>query len=284
MFEVDDLFSLDALIWMQSGKRAGSLLGANQSTISRRSRDCLQRLGLSLDHCATCQPQQPMQELLLMERQVHQLHRWRGGAPLRLLANHWVRCHLLEPIPPGWMAPVADLVRPHADPLGLLEARIVDAALLSGPEVRGLDRRRWRVVDLSALPLEILVPAWHPLARERALKAADLAILEPLTFSPIVPLPVQRVMEHLYGHLGAGRAAAGPSPITAPPCMATTYTRHLWPGYVRLDVTLPVAACDHLVVLAELPWEARFDHLLAHLCRRLQELRRDVPGLHSLAP
>lgn len=288
MLEAEDLFSLDALLWLQSGKRAGKLLGANQSTISRRSRQCLERLGLSLEHCVPCPPQEPMQALLLMERQLHQLHRLRGGAPLRLLANFWVRRHLLPFLPPGWMTPDPDPVRPHADPFGLLEARIVDAALLSGPEVRDLDRRRWRVVDLSALPLEILVPESHPLARERSLRSADLATLDPLTFSVIVPQPVQQAMavlhEHLGRGLGAGRASDPLAPVFAAgqPCMATAFTRHLWPGYVPLDVTLPIRASDHLVVLAELPWEARFDHLLEHLRLQLQRLHGVAPGLVCL--
>ncbi|MFM8524560.1 MAG: hypothetical protein ACKOCM_02925 [Cyanobacteriota bacterium] len=284
MLEAEDLFSLDALLWLQSGKRAGQLLGANQSTISRRSRQCLERLGLSLEHCAPCPPHDPMQALLLMERQLHQLHRLRGGAPLRLLANFWVRRHLLPCLPPGWMTPDPDPVRPHADPLGLLEARIVDAALLSGPEVRDLDRRRWRVVDLSALPLQILVPSGHRLARERGLGPADLAILDPLTFSVIVPQPVRQAMAVLHGHLGARTALATVSPVPAPdpPCMATAFTRHLWPGYVPLDVTLPIRASDHLVVLAELPWEARLDHLLEHFRLQLQQLRAAAPELVCL--
>lgn len=144
MLDLEDLFSLDALVWLQSGERAGAFLNANQSTISRRSRGCLKRLGMSLQQCAPCQPEQPMQELLQMERQLHQLYRFRGAAPLRLFANYWVRKRMLEPLPPGWLAPPSDPVRPHGDPLGLLQAHIVDAALLAGPEVRDLDRRTWR--------------------------------------------------------------------------------------------------------------------------------------------
>ena len=287
MLESEDLFSLDALLWLESGRRAGAMLGVNQSTMSRRSRDCLKRLGLSLEHCLSAEPRDPMQELLLLERQLHQLHRLRGGAPLRLLANAWVRLHLLEPPPSGWIVPDADLAPPHADPLGLLEARIVDAAVLSGPEVRDLDRRRWRVVDLSALPLQILVPKGHPLVRERTLAGADLAMLAPLAFAPYVPLPVQRTMALLYGQLGAGRGAIdAPASAAAPPalapCMATPLTRQLWPGHVALDVSLPVPASDHLVVLRELPWAPGFEQVLDHVQRRLQQLRAAVPGFICL--
>lgn len=286
MLEAEDLFTLDALLWLQSGKRAGRFLGVNQSTISRRSRECLRRLGLPMENCAPCHPQEPMQTLLLMERHLHQLHRFRDGGPLRLLTNFWVRSHLLDFLPPGWLTPDLDPVQPHADPLGLLEARIVDAALLSGPEVRNLDRGRWRVVDLSALPLDVLVPEGHPLAREHALGPADLATLDSLVFSGIVPQPVQKAMLALHRQLGAGKAAAVSPALSAcgHPCMATSFTRHLWPGYVSLDVALPIPASDHLVVLAELPWDARLDHLLEQLRLRLQQLRSVTPGLVCLIP
>lgn len=283
MLETEELFSLDALLWLQSGRRAGAMLGVNQSTMSRRSRDCLKRLGLPLEHCLSTDPQHPLQELLQLERQLHQQHRLRGGAPLRLLANHWARLHLLEPPPSGWIVPDSELVPPHGDPLGLLTARIVDAAVLSGPEVRDLDRCRWRVVDLSALPLQILVPKGHPLARERQLVRADLASLAPLVFAPIVPQAVQRTMTLLYGLLGAGRGATGDDPSAAvAPCMATRLTRQLWPGHVPLDVGLPVPASDHLVVLKELPWAPGFEQLLDHAQGRLQELRATVPGFICL--
>ncbi len=283
MLDPEDLFSLDALVWLQSGARAGAFLSANQSTISRRSRGCLKRLGMSLQQCVPCQPEQPMQALLQMERQLHQLYRFRGGGPLRLFANYWVRNRLLEPLPAGWLAPPSDPVRPHPDPLGLLRAHIVDAALLSGPEVRDLDPSTWQVVDLSCLPLEILVPSSHVLAPERGLGSWDLESLPALAFSPMVPLPVQRAMAQLYSSLrgGAGSSGEGQS-LGQQPCIATSFTRHLWPGYVPLDITLPFPATDHLVKLAELPWEARFDDLLAHLGQQVRRLQPVTPGLIPL--
>jgi hypothetical protein len=283
MLDPEGLFSLDALVWLQSGDRAGAFLSANQSTISRRSRDCLRRLGISLQQCAPCQPDHPMQELLQMERQLHQLYRFRGGGPLRLFANYWVRSRLLEPLPAGWLAPPSDPVRPHPDPLGLLKARIADAALLSGPEVRDLDRRTWLVVDLACLPLEILVPSSSALARERGLGSGDLENLPALTFSPIVPLAVQSAMARLYSSLTGESGPAGDSALRGQqPCIATSFTRHLWPGYVPLDITLPIPASDHLVMLAELPWEARFDALLAHLRQQVRCLQPVTPGLTPL--
>ncbi len=280
MLASEDLFSLDALVWLQSGHRAGVLAGAHQTTMSRRSRECLQRLGLTLEQCDGSESQEPLQTLLLMERQLHQQHRLRGGAPLRLHANYWARCALLETLPADWIAPEPERVKPHSDPLRLLAAGIVDAALLSGPEVRDLDRQRWSVIAITSLPLQILVPAGHPLPAEWALGAADLAGLGPLTFSPVVPAAVQQAMLHLYGHLGAGRSASRSSPGTMPPpCMATAFTRHLWPGYRALDLSVPLLASDHLVVLRDLPWGARLEPLLTHLRQQLQTLEPRVSGL-----
>ena len=77
MLASEDIFSLDALVWLQSGHRAGVLAGAHQTTMSRRSRECLQRLGLTLEQCDGSESQEPLQTLLLMERQLHQQHRLR---------------------------------------------------------------------------------------------------------------------------------------------------------------------------------------------------------------
>lgn len=285
MLASEDLFSLDALVWLQSGQRAGALVGAHQSTMSRRSRECLQRLGMTLEQCDGSDPQEPLQELLLMERELHQQHRLRGGAPLRLHANYWVRSALLQSLPDGWIAPEPERVKPHSEPLRLLAAGIVDAALLSGPEVHDLDRQRWSVITIATLPLQILVPEAHPLAVEWGLAGADLADLDPLTFSAVVPESVQRVMGHHYRHLGAGRLARRSSAAEMPsPCMATAFTRHLWPGYRALDLALPLLASDHLVVRRELAWGARLEPLLAQLRQRLQSLEPQVSGLRCLLP
>lgn len=285
MLASEDLFSLDALVWLQSGQRAGALVGAHQSTMSRRSRECLQRLGMTLEQCDGSDPQGPLQELLLMERELHQQYRLRGGAPLRLHANYWARSALLQSLPADWIAPEPELVKPHSDPIRLLAAGIVDAALLSGPEVHDLDRQRWSVITVATLPLQVLVPQAHPLAAEWGLEAADLADLDPLAFSAVVPGAVQRAMAHLYRHLGAGRLARRPSAaVIAPPCMATAFTRHLWPGYRALDLRLPLLASDHLVVRRDLAWGARLEPLLAQLRQQLQSLEPQVSGLRCLLP
>ena len=61
--------------------------------------------------------------------------------------------------------------------------------------------------------------------------------------------------------------------------MATAFTRHLWPGYVPLDAAIPRPATDHLVLLAELPWQARLEALVDHLREQLRGLRPQAPGL-----
>ena len=90
-------------------------------------------------------------------------------------------------------------------------------------------------------------------------------------------------MDQIYASLGAGWGAA---PIrgqgSGQPCIATAFTRHLWPGYVPLDAPIARPATDHLVALAELPWQGRLDALFDHLRLRLDTLQGDAPGLACL--
>jgi len=306
MIPQDSLACLDVSLWLGTGRRASQVLNASQSTVSRRSREALELFGLRPEEIQPrpCSPTihqsgqlggpgppSPMADLLAMERELHQYFRLRMGGPLRLLSHYWTRSAFLEPPPVGWLVAPLEPFRPHPDPLGLLRERIVDAALLSGPEVRGLDPAHWRVVDLARVPLQLLVPAHHALARERHLCPSDLWALPSTAFAPMLPVVVRQCMEAIEWQL-LGRAAQplphsdGPEGLPrgrpAYKCMATPLTLHLWPGLVPVDLALPIPASDHLVTRADLPWGAAFDQLLQHLHRAASGWQRSVPSMTLL--
>ena len=299
MLSLESLACLDLFLWLGSGKRAAQVLHTSQSTVSRRSREALALLGL--------QPEQiglrpgplaqvgdpspplalgafPMAELLTLERQVHQRHRLLTGAPLRLYTSYWARRAYLEPPPPGWWLAPLEPCRPPAEPLLLLEERIVDAAILSGPEVQRLDPLHWRVLDLARLPLRILAPLHHPLTQERGLRPSDLQVLPLTAYASIVPAPVRRCMERIDAGLGAPPASRqGPASLVAPTkSFATAFTRHLWPDLAPVDLALPIPASDHLVTRADLAWVAALDHLVQHLRQAIRRGRGGEPELELL--
>ena len=87
MIGIEELDALDLTIWLGRGSDAASLLGCNQSTISRRSNQCLQVFDLRMHRDAEGWPRIRQHDLLQLERQVHQLHRLRDGRHLRIDAS-----------------------------------------------------------------------------------------------------------------------------------------------------------------------------------------------------
>lgn len=84
---LDQLAALDLSLWMGSGAAAAGLLGVNQSTVSRQQRSALGLLGVSVVSSRGEVRLRGDLELLWAEREVHQMARLRGFAPLRIDAN-----------------------------------------------------------------------------------------------------------------------------------------------------------------------------------------------------
>ena len=85
MVGVEELASLDFVLWRRTGKQAASALGCNQSTISRRLGRCLQVFQLKMRRISN-EWDLPFSLLLQMERELHQQCRLLGHLPLRLEA------------------------------------------------------------------------------------------------------------------------------------------------------------------------------------------------------
>jgi len=107
MVEIDALDALDQLIWRRSGVAAAKAVKMHQSTVSRKTREVLQLLGLQLVQRAGEWDLEGCHDFIRLERQLHQLHRLKSGAPLRLEGVFWWQPALASP-PAGWCTGVFD--------------------------------------------------------------------------------------------------------------------------------------------------------------------------------
>ena len=128
MVSLDLLSSFDGMIWLQSGKRVGTLFEQHQTTISRNQKKCAEAFGIKLKKTSSNWQPQGDSLLLQLERIVHQAARLQGKSNLRLDANRWLYSDLFNPTPPGWLVSSAkNVTNPHS--LECLQKRIVDACL-----------------------------------------------------------------------------------------------------------------------------------------------------------
>lgn len=131
MLSLDKLEALDLVLWLSTTERAALVTGANQSTISRRSRAALERFDLTLrrDWAGWCLDGDTY--LLSLERQVHQRARFLGHAPLRLQVPYWTQRTRRRGLPEGWSENPPIDCAVCEDPVRLLRQRVIDACLLT---------------------------------------------------------------------------------------------------------------------------------------------------------
>jgi len=123
------LEALDALMWLRSGDQVAKRFGISPATTSRHRHRCLQVFGLSMERRHGEWQLLGPQELLLLERRVHQMARWKGRRPLRLEATYWSAPLLQSPPLEHWMLGLSiGGASPEND--GSLERRRADDALL----------------------------------------------------------------------------------------------------------------------------------------------------------
>ena len=109
MVGLEQLTALDLYLWYGQGQAVADTLHLSQSTVSRQARAAMQVFGL---HCRPgAFPRELLgdQSLLLAERRVHQMARFRGMAPLRLEATYCTGPWFVGCLPPGWITSRFDL-------------------------------------------------------------------------------------------------------------------------------------------------------------------------------
>lgn len=291
MVSVELLAALDTLLWLRTGERAASHLQCTQSTVSRHSRRCLEVFGLQMDKRAGEWCLLGDQTLLDLQRKVHQLLRWQRGTGLRLDAQHWCT-HLLGPqLPEPWRRGNCNFFE-YDQPLDLLQRGVIDAWVCGAPDFpRHPDLH---AVQLTAMPLQLVVKAGHPL-----LDLGDQVSFADLADYPVLPLPdgaftqAQQVLEelHLWSCPERDRRFrqadwVGKVPVEElmiifdnPLRMAAGASD----GWLPLPLALPLMVGDAVVVKREFAGSRWFHALLDGLVERALRLAEGLPGVEVLA-
>lgn len=175
MITAEDLQAFDLLIWLGTGQLAASRCGCSQPTISRQTRQVTSTLALDLRRRQGEWQVEGDTVLLAMERQLHQLFRLSGRAPLRLEASCVAGPLLASPLPEGWIGGRFDHLQP-ATPLRFLRERVIDAWITSSLiDLPASLREDCVVVPLTRAPTWLVAAPDHPLVGLSGLRSSDLA-------------------------------------------------------------------------------------------------------------
>ena len=288
MVEIDALDALDQLIWRRSGVSAAKAVKMHQSTVSRKTREVLQLLGLQLVQRAGEWDLEGCHDFIRLERQLHQLHRLKSGAPLRLEGVFWWQPVLASP-PAGWCTGVFDhlgLVRAHQ----LLRQRVVDAWLISPPDHPEEDDPDLAVVPLATMPVRLVVGKSHPLAGVRGVTFRDVNRFPTLALpAGLLPKTEKRLQElglwnspvrmQFYDHDSWQGQCHDQATINYGSGLSLVQQPHL----TTLDLPLNFNSGDALVVHRDLVSSPRIEFLVRHLRGCLQRLIQHQHGFRLAA-
>ncbi|MCP9805911.1 LysR family transcriptional regulator [Cyanobium sp. T1B-Tous] len=256
MVQADDLDALDLLIWLGTGTEVARHCHCNQSTISRRVHQALRPFGLNLIRRQGEWALRQDSELLALERQVHQLHRFLKGSPLRVDASY-LAAPLLQDISTAsqaWIQGRIKTIGSHR-PLELLRERVLDAWITGmDQDLPQLDPQTFSRIRLLRTPLRIVAAEGHPLHGQGQLSSADLAPFPRLAPRPGQYPRTERQIKRLDFkpplHLSPARHY-GPDLTGAPPLAlhyGTAITLLHQPSQQPLDFSLNVDSQVSLVV------------------------------------
>ena len=288
MVGVELLEAFDGLIWLRTGHQVASRFNLNQSTVSRNSKKCAQEFGLSLVRRRSEWSIDGDPKLLNLERYVHQVSRWRENKPLRLEAQHWSGPLLCSPTPSGWISGNLNYLE-YERPLKLLKERVIDAWITSYPDALSDDDPDFTAIQLSRLPMLLVVQEGHPL-----LKLGSQITFEDVARFPFLPLPsgsfpkFQNVLETIglwhNTSLPTEFDWRGRSDIEDLMVgFATPLTLPLYgESYRALPLQVPVVVGDALVVAREWVHSTQIRQLVSLLRTRLETVSATTSGVEVL--
>lgn len=260
MVPVDALDALDLLIWLGTGTEVARHCRCNQSTISRRVHQALGPFGLKLNRRQGEWALREESQLLALERQVHQLHRFLKGRQLRIDASY-----LAGPLLQGLTTKSQTWIHGRLKtigsqrPLELLRQRVLDAWITGmDQDLPGLDPQTFTRIGLLRTRLRLVAADDHPLHGQGELSGTDLAPfprlaprpgLYPRTEHQIKPLGLKPAM-HLAPPNHYGPELTGATPLALHYGTAISLLNS--PRQQPLDVSLNVDSQVSLVVRTDL--------------------------------
>ena len=289
MVGIEELASLDFVLWHRTGQLAARAMGCNQSTVSRRLARCLAVFELPMTR-RYGEWEVPASPLLRLERELHQLCRIRGHHPLRLEACPLAGPKLLHPLPEGWVGGCWDHIGVDR-PRELLRDRVIDAWLCDATEdlPPGAIGSELVLQPLWHSPVQLHAASGHPLAEERGLTYDDLRRF------PCLDIPALGYLRSraLLQARGLGDCPTnlqrydpasweGRSADLATLLCFTPLNRLASPGLVPLDVESPFGNGGGLICHRELVDHPSLTALLATLRLRLARLAPAARELERL--
>jgi hypothetical protein len=275
LIDLHVLEAFDALLWLRTAEEVERRYGTTQTTISRYRQRCLALFELAMERRHGEWELIGDSTLLLRERQVHQLARWRCDRPLRLEATYWSAPLLSTPSLAGWVLGVSNIVGVRRI-FQLVEERVVDALITGLPDLP----TQWNP-DLTAIPI-IRMPAFYVAAPGHPLFSRPQLSVEQIAEFPSLALPEGSypLVEQALRSLGLWNDGV----------RMTRYRQDLWEGRAerdlvvgygtalslavsgsnlrRLPLQLPFTTGDALVVRREFEHHPRLQALLLELHRR----------------
>jgi hypothetical protein len=293
VIDQDSLAALDGLLWLRSGEAVAERFALSQSSVSRQARRCLRVFDVDVDvDVRKLEGEWDLigdAPLLAAERQVHQLARWRGHRALRLEGTYWSGPLLCEPVPPGWVLGLCNIVG-IARNFALLRERVVDVWLAGLPDVPEPDDPELTSISLCQMPVHCLVQPGHPLLQRSSISFEDLR-----------PYPSLALPQGAYPLVEASLKEVG---LWSSPVRMRRYKRQLWEGKTeqeltigygtalslellgsamqRLALQLPVNSGEVLVVRREFASTPQFEQLATTLHHRLSQLASRFPEIQML--
>ena len=284
--DLETLAALDGLLWLRTGEAAAQKLSLNQSTVSRRAKQCQELFGLA---CTKVENEWDLLDeatLLNAERRVHQQARWRGWAPLRLEGTYWSGPLLCDPIPEGWMLGLCNIVGVPRN-FSLLRLGIVDAWIGAAPDLPEADDPDLTSLPLSQVPVHCVVAPNHP-----------LLLRDELSFDDLAPFPSLALPAGAYPKVEQALKQVG---LWSSPVRMKRYQRSLWEGKSEADLTigyatamsletcgdslrrlpidLPIRSGDALIMKREFADSPQITTLRKTLLRRLEPLAARHPEI-----
>lgn len=295
MISLDELEALDLALWLRTGQAAGQAMHCNQSTVSRRIRRVLEAFnGKICRDDRGFYVQSECDDLLIMERQIHQLHRLGSNGRIRINLPAWSHRQILDLLGEYEICSNPEENFCCDNPLELLRSHVIDACVVTPTQVLGESSDDLVQIDLYSVPIHL-----YCLADDRAMDLGaddlgdplELVATGGLALASFLPLSCQRSSQQRFKKLVAGlrspqaRHPAGHRPAERNHRLtfATPVMARLLPGAIQLRHDLQWPYSERLVVLRSLVDQPRIHRLISDITNRLGVLSQALAATEVVA-
>jgi len=294
LISLDELEALDLALWLRTGQAAGHVMHCNQSTVSRRIRRVLEVFnGKICRDDRGLYVQSECDDLLIMERQIHQLHRLGSNGRIRVNLPVWSCRQILD-----LLAEHEICSNPEDDfccdnPLQLLRSHVIDACVVTPTQMLGESSDDLVQIDLYSVPIHLycLIDRTVDLGTDVLGDPMELVATGGLALASFLPLSCKRSSQHRFKKLVDGlrcpqarhHADHRPAERNHRLTFATPVMARLLPGAIQLRHDLQWPYSERLVVLRSLVDQPRIHRLISDITSRLGVLSQTLAATEVVA-